>query len=449
MSLWTPTRRRFLKTTALATGAALAAPYVKTAHSAGKVNLGLWDHWVPGANAVMKQLAEDWGKKNNVEVNIDFITSVGEKLMVTAAEEARAKTGHDVLSHILWQIAIFQNELEPMDDVVGEMEKKHGPYTETASYLARFNNSWRGIVAPTGSSTFPMVSRLDLWKQYTNLDLKELFPAGPRDQAKIDQEWTYEKFLGYAKKLQAAGYAFGNPIGQTNDSQVWLGPLFLAFGSQPMSADGNITIDSDETRAAIEYMQQLAPNMPQDVYAWDDAGNNRWIISGRGSSIQNPPSAWAVAVRDAPKVGSQLWHHDVPSGPKGRYRGSVPWFLGIWQFAPNKSAAKDLILYLVDKPQFDKLIHAARGFDMPLQPMYYDIPVWESEGPPRGTEYNYPVRGNEKLIVAGYPAAPTVAARIYNEGLIPVMVAKVTQGGESVKDAIAWASDELEGYLRG
>ena len=29
------------------------------------------------------------------------------------------------------------------------------------------------------------------------------------------------------------------------------------------------------------------------------------------------------------------------------------------------------------------------------------------------------------------------------------MVAKVTQGGELVKDAIAWASDELEGYLRG
>ena len=449
MSLWTPTRRKFLRTTALATGAALAAPYVKTAHSAGKLNLGLWDHWVPGANAVMKQLADDWAKKNNVELNIDFITSVGDKDMVTSAAEARAGTGHDLLSHRLWQVAVYHDQLEPMDDIVGEMEKKYGPYTETASYLARFNGSWRGIVAPTGSQTFPMVSRLDYWKQYTGVDLKALFPAGPRDQAKIDQEWTYEKFLGYSQKLQAAGHEIGNPIGQTNDSQVWLGPLFLAFGSQPISADGNVTIDSDETRAAIEYLQQLAPTMPQDVYAWDDAGNNRWIISGRGSAIQNPPSAWAVAVRDAPAVGSQLWHHDVPAGPKGRYRGSVPWFWGIWQFAQNKSAAKDLALYLLDKAQFDKLIHAARGYDVPLQSSYYDNPVWETEGPPVGTEYNYPVRGNEKLIVVGYPAAPSVAARIYNEALFSVMVAKVTQGGESVKDAIAWASDELEGYLRG
>jgi hypothetical protein len=449
MSFWTPNRRKFLKTTALATGATLAAPYVKTAHSAGKVSLGLWDHWVPGANDVLKQLADDWGKQNNVEVTIDFITSVGDKDLVTAAAESRAKTGHDVLSHRTWQVAVYQNELEPMDDVVGEMEKKYGPYTDTASYLARFDNSWRGIVAPTGSHTYPMVSRLDLWKQDAGVDLKALFPAGPRDQAKIDKEWTYANFLGHAKKLHAAGHEFGNPIGQTSDSQDWLGPLFLAFGSQPMNADGDITIDSDETRAALDYMQQLTQYMPEDVYAWDDAGNNRWIISGRGSSIQNPPSAWAVAVRDAPDVGSQIWHHDVPSGPKGRYRGSLPFFWAIWNFAPNKSAAKELILYLAAKEQFDKLIKAARGYDLPLQPSFYDDPVWENEGPPPGTEYNYPLRGDEKLIVAGYPAEPTVAARIYNEGLIPVMVAKVTQGGESVDDAIAWAADELEGYQRG
>jgi hypothetical protein len=29
------------------------------------------------------------------------------------------------------------------------------------------------------------------------------------------------------------------------------------------------------------------------------------------------------------------------------------------------------------------------------------------------------------------------------------MVARVTQGGESVDDAIFWAAEEAEGYLRG
>jgi hypothetical protein len=58
---------------------------------------------------------------------------------------------------------------------------------------------------------------------------------------------------------------------------------------------------------------------PQEVYAWDDTGNNRWLISGRGAGIMNPPSAWAVAKRDNLKVAENCWHHPMPKGPKGRF----------------------------------------------------------------------------------------------------------------------------------
>jgi len=34
--------------------------------------------------------------------------------------------------------------------------------------------------------------------------------------------------------------------------------------------------------------------LPPDVPAWDDASNNKWLISGKGRLIMNPPSAWAV-----------------------------------------------------------------------------------------------------------------------------------------------------------
>jgi hypothetical protein len=444
-----PSRRTFLKTTAAAGALAVAAPYVKTAHSAGRVTLGLWDHWVPGANDVLRQIAEEWGRQNNVEVVIDFITSIGDKDLVTAAAEARARTGHDIMVHRTWQTAVYKDILEPLDDVVADIEREWGAYNEIAAYLAKHDGVWRSIVAPTGSHSYPMVSRLDLFREHTGIDLTELFPAGPRDQARIDAEWTYDTFLEAAKKLHAAGYPFGNPIGQTSDSQDWLGPLFASFGAFAMNSSGEITIDSDGTRAALEFMKELTSVMPDDVYAWDDAANNRWIISGRGSCIQNPPSAWAVAKRDAPDVAAQLWHHDTPAGPKGRFRGALPFCWGIWEFAENKQAAKDLLRYLAAKPQVAKLLWASQGYDLPLQDSYYDHEVWLKEGPPSGTLYNYPGRGTETVIVAGYPAPPQVAARIYNEGLYPVMVARVTQGGESIDDAIAWAAEELEGYLRG
>ena len=86
---------------------------------------------------------------------------------------------------------------------------------------------------------------------------------------------------------------------------------------------------------------------------------------------------------------------------------------------------------------------------MPLLPSYYDNKVWSWATPPAGVLYNYPVRGDEQTIVTGYPAPPPIATQIYTQAVIPTLVAKVTQGGEAVKDAIDWAQNELEGFQRG
>src|SRR4249920_391984 len=75
----------------------------------------------------------------------------------------------------------------------------------------------------------------------------------------------------------------------------WVGALFNSYGVVMVDTKDNIKINSDETRAALEYLKKLMAVNPPEVYAWDDAGNNRWLISGKGSGIMNPPSAWAVA----------------------------------------------------------------------------------------------------------------------------------------------------------
>ena len=60
-------RRRFLATTA-ASSVALAMPHVRGAYAAGKLSLGLWDHWVPGANNATTALINEWADKEKVEV---------------------------------------------------------------------------------------------------------------------------------------------------------------------------------------------------------------------------------------------------------------------------------------------------------------------------------------------------------------------------------------------
>src|ERR1700723_1053811 len=81
-----------------AAAAALPLVHIRTAGAAGKLNIGFWDHWAPGANAVMQKQVEAWAAKNKVEVAADFISTASGKLQLTPAAETQAKAGHDVMT---------------------------------------------------------------------------------------------------------------------------------------------------------------------------------------------------------------------------------------------------------------------------------------------------------------------------------------------------------------
>ena len=443
------TRRSLLKSAVFGSVAAIAAPYVKDSYAAGSLALGVWDHWVPGANNAFAALCNEWGTKNNVEVRIDFITSQGEKDKLTAAAEAQAGTGHDIMSHRDWNIRVHAELLEPLDEIAAALIQQYGTISPVAEYLAKIKGAWRGVPAASGSQVKPCCSRLDLYKEHAGIDLREVFPPDETkwDSAKVDS-WNWDAYLAAAEKLFKAGYPVGLPMGQTSDSVDWVGALFNAYGVVMVDAKDNIKINSDEIRAVLEYAKKLMAVIPPDVYAWDDAGNNRWLISGKGSGIMNPPSAWAVAKRDNPKVAENCWTHPMPRGPKGRFVGQLPQFYGLWSFSKNKAAAKDFLLFISQKPQVAKLVEASFGYDLPSFRSMYDLDTWKTVGPPLGTVYGYPPRADEQTSIAGAPARSEVGAQIYNQAINTVMVAKFTQGGEKLDAVIKWAENELQGTLR-
>ena len=89
-------RRRLVIGTAALSTALVAAPFVRGAYAAGKLSLGFWDHWVPKANDATTALINEWAASEKVEVTIDYITSQGNKLLLTGAAESQARAGHDV-----------------------------------------------------------------------------------------------------------------------------------------------------------------------------------------------------------------------------------------------------------------------------------------------------------------------------------------------------------------
>ena len=445
------TEYRLSRRTALKAGAAATAlplVHIRTAGAAGKLSIGFWDHWVPAGNDVMRKQVQAWADKNKVDVQADFITSVGLKNLLTLAAEAQARRGHDVQAFPLWESQNHRDLLLPMDDVVGRLSEQYGEPDEVMRYLGTYKGHWLAVPSSSGTQNKGPCGRISVLKEHAGLDVVSMYPAKDvrTDAAK---NWTWDAHLKAAEACAKAGMPFGIGLGTTADSVDTAGSLFHAFGAEVVNAQGEITVGSDPVRQVLEHAQQLVKYLPADAVSYDDASNNRALISGKSALIWNPPSAWAVAKRDAPQVAADSWTFAAPAGPKGRFMPVGPFLWGVWQFAENKSAGKDIIEYLMQRDNVEARCNAVSGYDLPPYPKMLDFKVWEEVEPPKGTVFNYPNRPvhDQKPSIACAPAPPEIAVQIYNRGTLPTMFAKL-QGGQSIKQVVAWAQEELEGYVR-
>jgi ABC-type glycerol-3-phosphate transport system substrate-binding protein len=438
------TRRRFIRSSAATTFVtAVSAPFVRGAHAAGKLSVGFWDHFVPGANKASDEVIQEWAAKEKVEVQIDRWS--GAKSTLIPAAEALAKSGHDILFMTSWLPHQYANSLEPVDDVMARLLAENGPVNDIVGYLGRAEGHWLAVPATIGDQIQGPCSRIDLLKRYAGVDIQAMYPAGAPPNA---DNWTLDTFLKAAEACHQGGFPFGIGLGTTEDSVVAAGVIFHCFGAVLVDANGKITVKSDAVRQALDYYVRLARFFPADAPSWDNQSNNKWLISGKGALILNPPSAWAVAKRDAPQVAEQLWTHGMPSGPKGRFAPCLPFFWGVWNFSKNKEAAKNLLVHLSQPSAIEKFVAASGGFDLPPFTKFSTLKTWAEEGPPKGTLYHYPNPHNHQILsIAGAPAPPKIAAQIFTQGLMTKMTVRHLQG-EPMEKTLDWAETELGGFMR-
>ena len=208
---------------------------------------------------------------------------------------------------------------------MAELIKLNGKVDPTVEYLAHNSGHWVAVPACVGSQIKGPCSRIDLMKQHAGIDVLAMYPAGAPPKA---DAWTLDAMLKAAEACHKGGNPFGIGLGQTEDNVDTAGAIFQSFGAELVDAKGNITVKTDPVRQALEYYKKLAQFLPPDAPAWDNASNNKYLISGKGSLIMNPPSAWAVAKRDAPKVAEQLLDARHAGGSEGALRAVPAVLLG-------------------------------------------------------------------------------------------------------------------------
>jgi ABC-type glycerol-3-phosphate transport system substrate-binding protein len=443
-------RRSLLASATAATAVVMGGPFVRGAHAAGKLRVGFWDHWVPGANATLSLICEEWAAAERVDLAVDFIPLTGDKLVMTAAAEAQAGSGHDVLSMQSWVTVGHGHRLEPVDDLMRQLVARNGAVHPACEYLGRLDGAWIAVPATVGGQLNPPCARIDLVQRFAGLDVTRMYPAGGPPDPVLAAQWTWERFLEVARRCAEGGYPFGMPLGSSTDATDWVGAVFASHGARLVAEDGTVTVDSEPVRHVLEYFRRLVPYLPADVFGWDGAGNNKWLISGKGALIMNPPSAWAVAKRDAREtVAAHCWTFPSPKGPQGRFESATPCYWGIWSFSPNKSAAKSLLAHLSTRAAAQRFVAASSGSDIPPWNAFLDFQTWAEVGPPPGTLYSYPPRYPDQIVsVACAPAPKQIANQLYAQATMTKMIARCTQAGGSVDQAIGWAAKEIEGFMR-
>ena len=274
-----------------------------------------------------------------------------------------------------------------------------------------------------------------------------MYPAGSRAEGgKLDARRHPQ---GRGSLPQGRHSVRHRPRRRPTDNVDTAGAFFQSFGAELVDAKGNITVKTDAVRQALEYYKKLAQFLPPDAPAWDDASNNKWLVSGKGALIMNPPSAWAVAKRDAPQVAEQCWTHGMPSGPKGRFAPFLPYFWGIWNFGKNKPAAKSLLLHLSQPAAVEKMVAASGGYDLPSFEKLTTLKTWAEEGPPKGTLYHYPNPHNHQILsVCGGAGSAQDRPPDLHPGDPDQDGRALSCKGEAMEKTLAWAESEVEGFMR-
>lgn len=389
---------------------------------ASEITVLTWNHFVPGFNEEFTRIVQEWARAKGVSARVDFLSLPD--LAARLPAEVEARSGHDVVMLFNYQVALFKEHLVPLDDLATELESLYGAWDEGGKFLCWLDGHWRAL--PWTSQSLVANINKDHWKA---------IGLSPDDLL----NFTWEDLLEVAPKLASIGHPIGFAIKDTFDANGGLFPIIWSFGAKVIDENGNITVNSPEMKRAIEYVMQLAQYFPPEVFAWDDAGNNRFILSGIGSWTPNPPSVWAVAVRDNLPIAESITHVPLPSGPAGRFRVADYNSFGIWEFSRNVELAKDLLRWLFRPDNAVRQIEASWGYNNILLRAYNEVSYWIKTEPLR-----YYLPAMEQLRPSGWPAPPGPEwATAYNLHIVPLMFAKAVTGEMTPEQAMEWAEEQL------
>lgn len=424
---------------------ATAAPAKLSVAPGTKLTMKLRAAFMPQGNEILKALIMDWGARNEIPVEADIVSM--NDLQTISATAAETGAGPDIIEINQGSAHLFAEKLADVSDVCETLAGKYGGFYASAEEACKVGGKWLSV--PRFYAPHAISYRTDLFEQ-----------AGI-----TSVPTTWEELYQAGKALQDAqlapvAFPLGHAVGDGNDfcySVLW------SHGASDVAADGKtVTINSPETRAALDYMQRLFSVMPADVLSYDDAANNRAFLAGTISATNNASTIWGTARnqaktivvgkdadgKDIVKNLHELTNHFVyPAGPAGQVTYAEFMSSAIFAYSPNVDAAKALLTYLNEREQYTPWANPNLGFVFPpLMGMKDDLLMpWNT------TAKLTPFK--EYATTSHLPGYPSTNFRsgteAYAKWLVVDMFASVCGGMKTVDVAIAETEAQLKSIYGG
>jgi multiple sugar transport system substrate-binding protein len=357
-----------------------------------------------------------------VPVRIENINQ--DDLPAKAALSAEVGSGPDIIWTQNTTAHLIADKLVDVSDVADYLGKKYGPWYQVCIDYGAQNGRWICIpVFVVGSLMNYRIS----WMHQAGF---ESFPKDTDGFLKLCQ--------GLHRIGHPAGFSFGHAVNDANNFNYW---LLWSQGGTITDAQGHPAIASDATLRALDYAKQLYATLIPGVLSWMDINNNRAFLARDCSLTNNGISIYTQAKKTAPAIAADMDHAAMPIGPAG-----VPTAqnrldpMVVFRYSKYPNAAKALIAFLMEAPQYPRLITNSVGFVTQGLKGFAGNPVWH--GDPKIAPF---ATAAEDTRSVSWPQTPGPAsAAVFANFVVVDMFAATVAGALSAKDAMQRAEGQVK-----
>ena len=386
--------------------------------------------FVAGDEKLFLENSQKFAKAMNVKVRVD--QESWQDLRPKTAVAANVGTGPDVV--LAWNDDPHQylEKIHDLTELADYLGKKYGGWKRLAQIMGQEDGKW--ICIPFGASGSKMVYRKS-WVDAAG------FKEFPKDT---------DTFLEMCKALKAAGHPVGFTLGQAEgDANSFCHWLIWSHGAYMVDENGKVTIDSPETRQALEYGKKLYATFIPGTTSWLDPSNNKAFLAGDVSVVSNGISIYYAAKTsedaDMKALAEDIYHAPTPIGPVGSPSdAALSVNAMVFNHTKYPNAAKEYIRFMMEKDQYEPWQQASIGYWSQSLNAYDGNPVWTED--PKHTPYanimgdSLPYGYKGPL---GYASAGALA-----DYIVVTMVSSAISGSSSIDDAIAEATRRAGRYYR-